>query len=100
MKRYKVATIRKLPDLIRTGKLLDDNVKNSHDPNGYRYAYIENNAIVDDKVVGVRIAIKKKVNTNYFWIHNIDEYKNDSELLGPSRKTENKETQSRINTIS
>ena len=99
LKRYKVATIRKLPDLIRTGKLLDDNVKNSHDPNGYRYAYIENNAIVDDKVVGVRIAIKKKVNTNYFWIHNIDTNEKNSELLSPSVRTVLNETRSSDKTV-
>lgn len=69
----KVATIRSLPAIICTGHLWADNVENIHQENGYMFAYINNTILVDEKPVNVRVAIKKKVSTNYFWIHNIDE---------------------------
>ena len=94
LKINKVATIRSLPKLIETGVVIEDNVENSHDENGYQYAYIGNEIVIDGEKYGVRISIKKKVGSNHFWIHNIDENKNSSELLSPSRKTVLKETQS------
>lgn len=100
IKVYKVATIRHIPSLIKNGYIIADNVDNIHEEGGYKFAYIGNEVVIDNESVRIRIAVKKKIGSNHFWIHNIDEYKNDSELLGPSRKTENKETQSRINTIS
>lgn len=72
-KMLKVATIRSLPAIICTGQLLADNVENIHQENGYMFAYINNMILVDEKLVNIRVAIKKKVSTNYFWIHNIDE---------------------------
>lgn len=72
-KMLKVATIRSLPAIICTGHLWADNVENIHQENGYMFAYINNTILVDEKPVNVRVAIKKKVSTNYFWIHNIDE---------------------------
>ncbi|MBO5338047.1 MAG: hypothetical protein J6A94_13065 [Lachnospiraceae bacterium] len=73
LKQFKVATIRYLPELIKTGYIIDIDAVNSHDEAGYRYAYIGNEIAIDDKKVGVRISIKKKVGSNHFWIHNIDE---------------------------
>ena len=37
--------------------------------------YIGNEVLLDGEKIRIRIAIKKKISTNYFWIHNIDEYK-------------------------
>lgn len=73
LKQLKIVTVRCLPDLIRTGYIINMEVENSHDKNGYSYAYIGNSIWVDNKRVEVRIAIKKKVGSNHFWIHNIDE---------------------------
>ena len=73
-KVLKVATIRSLPKLIETGSLIADNVRNIHEKEGFEFAYIVNELKIDGKLVKIRIAIKKKVTTNYFWIHNIDEY--------------------------
>lgn len=72
-KMLKVATIRSLPAIICTGNLLADNVENIHQENGYMFAYINNTILVDEEFVNIRIAVKKKISTNYFWIHNIDE---------------------------
>jgi len=75
LKQYKIATIRYLPYLIQKGEMIADNVENSHDNNGYTYAYFRNSIKNDEEVVDVRISVKKKVDSNHFWIHNIDEYK-------------------------
>ena len=75
LKEYKVATLRYLPELIKTGIVIEINAPNSHDKDGYKYAYIRNDILMDGELVGVRISIKKKVGSNHFWIHNVDEYK-------------------------
>ncbi|MBR5799356.1 MAG: hypothetical protein IKY23_04775 [Lachnospiraceae bacterium] len=82
LKQYKIATIRYLPELIETGYVICANMENSHDKTGYRYAYIGNKVCIDNEEVGIRISIKKKIDTNHFWIHNVDTNKN-SELLSP-----------------
>ena len=73
LKVCKVSTIRSLPDIIKIGHLIEDNVKNIHDEE-YLFAYICNEVLLDGERIRIRIAIKKKISTNYFWIHNIDEY--------------------------
>ena len=73
LKQYKVATLRELPILIETGNMVDVDAENSHDKSGYHYAYICNEVFIDGKRLGVRISVKKKVGSNHFWIHNIDE---------------------------
>ena len=75
LKEYKVATLSYLPNLIETGVAIETDAPNSHDKNGYRYAYIKNEILIDGDLVGVRISVRKKVGSNHFWIHNIDEYK-------------------------
>lgn len=94
MKVCKVATLRALPRLIETGHIIADDVDNVHDETGYKFAYIGNEIVIDDELVEVRIAVKKKIGSNHFWIHHVDEYKKSPELLDPSRKMELKETQS------
>lgn len=47
-----------------------------------------NKILIDDEIHDVRIAVKKKVNSNHFYIHHIDTEKS-SELLCPSKETEN-----------
>lgn len=97
LKIFKIATIRSLPKLIETGYVIEDDVENTHDKEGFRYAYIGNETMIDGEKVGVRISIKKKVGSNHFWIHNIDDIvgnEKNSELLSPSQKTVLKETQS------
>ena len=71
----KIATIRHLKQIIARAELVCDNVPNRHYENGYTYAYLKTNIIIDDKLVGIKITIKKKISVNWFWIHNIDEIK-------------------------
>lgn len=99
LKVRKVATLRILPMLIETGHIIADDVENIHEEGGYKFAYISNRIVIDDEAVGVRISVKKKAGSNHFWIHNIDEYKNGSELLSPSRGTENNETRNLLSSV-
>ena len=39
------------------------------------FTYMRSKVRIDDEEVDVRIAIRKKVATNWFWIHHIDENK-------------------------
>lgn len=43
------------------------------------------------EIVDVRVSVMKRIDSNWFWIHHIDEKEKSSKLLDPSRKTELKE---------
>ena len=71
-KILKLATIRLLPEVIREGKLLEDDVKNKYnDGINKTFAYIEHEVNVDNKNVVVKLAIKKSPQKNKFWVHSI-----------------------------
>ena len=72
LKVCKISTIRSLPEIIKSGHLIADNVENIHNED-YLFAYIYNEVLLDGEKIRIRIAVKKKISTNYFWIHNIDE---------------------------
>lgn len=91
LKRYKISTLRHLKQIIAEAELLVDNVENIHEENGYMFAYLSSEMLIDGKLVYIRISIKKKLTANWFWIHNIDENKKSPKLLDPSNKTELKE---------
>lgn len=91
LKRFKIVTLRHLKHIVENAELIEDDVENVHEKNGYMYAYFRNEVIIDGEKVGVRISVKKKVGTNWFWIHNIDDNKKSSKLLDPSDKMELKE---------
>lgn len=91
LKQFKIATLRHLRQIIEQAELIEDNVENVHEENGYMYAYFGSEVLIDGEEVGVRISVKKKVGTNWFWIHNVDDNKKSPKLLDPSGKTELKE---------
>ena len=90
-KRYKIATIRRLKEVIMSAELLEDNVPNYHTNGIYSFAYLKNEIIIDDELVDIRISIMKRIESNWFWIHHIDEKEKSPKLLDPSRKMEFKE---------
>lgn len=92
VKEQKIATLRMLPILIREGQLLEDNVPNYYSVRGDQFAYFMSKILIDNEIHNVRIAVKKKINSNHFYIHHIDTEKS-SELLSPSKKTDNYEIQ-------
>lgn len=92
VKKQKVATLRILPMLIREGKLLADEVQNYYSEEGERFAYFICKIFIDNEIHDIRIAVKKKINSNHFYIHHIDTKKvlNYSAHL---KKTDNYEIQ-------
>lgn len=93
LKEYKIATLFFLKEIIENADLVADNIENLHEKNGYMFAYLISEVQIDEEIVSVRISVKKKVGTNWFWIHNIDQNKKSSKLLDPIVKTELKEIQ-------
>lgn len=93
LKELKIATLRYLPEIIKQGSILEDNVENKHKTEEYLFAYIMSNVVIGNEEYKVRISIKKKVASNLFWIHHIDYMKKDFVLLDPSRRKELKERQ-------
>ena len=76
----KLVTIRKLPEAIKYGIVIADNVANTHnDKNGNKtFAYIEYPTNVDGNNIVLRIAIKKSPPKNKFWLHSIYTIENAS----------------------
>ncbi len=75
LKIYKIATLRHLKTIIENVRIIADDVENRHDEKGCMFAYLCSEVILDGKHIFVRISVKKKVASNWFWIHNIDENK-------------------------
>ena len=71
---------------------MEDDVLNYHLKEGEKFAYFICRILIDNESHAVRIAVKKKINSNHFYIHHIDTEKS-SELLSPSKKTDNYEIQ-------
>ena len=84
LKKLKIATIEQLPEIIKRGELIEDNIENTHGENSL-YAYFETPVEINGGNYKVRVNIRKTIETNKFWIHNVILEK-DSELLNPTRK--------------
>ena len=79
-KIVKLATIRKLPEAIKNGDLIADNVKNTHGNNrGTKYAYILYDTEIDGVELTIKLAIRKSKQKNKFWVHNVETIKNVSD---------------------
>lgn len=71
-KAIKLATIRKLPEIIKNSKLVDNDVNNYHSDNSStKFAYIQSTIDVDGNDVSVQIDIKKSPQKNKFWVHRV-----------------------------
>ncbi len=72
IKIAKLAVVRDLPDIIKRGKLLTDNVENVHNPNSaVKYAYTESTAIIDGHPITINIDVRKSPD-KIFWVHKVD----------------------------
>ena len=91
LKEYKISTLRYLKKIIETAELLVDDVPNYHVEGGYSFAYLRSEIVIDSEIVDVRISVMKRIDSNWFWIHHIDEKEKSPKLLDPSAKTEFKE---------
>lgn len=82
LKMFKVATIRKLPEIIEQGILIEDNVENIHG-NNQLFAYFITQVVIDGEDMYVKVNVRKSIEVNKFWIHNVIIEKS-SELLNPT----------------
>lgn len=84
LKELKIATIRKLPLIIREAHLITSSSKNVHgDAAEFVYFKIETN--INNVPIKISLDVKKTSAKNKFWIHYIDITKENSQLLSPGR---------------
>ena len=77
----KLATIRQLPNAIKYGHIVADNVANKYNSTDHnkKFAYIEYKTEVDGQEIIVKLAIKKSPQKNKFWVHSIYTIENVSD---------------------
>lgn len=80
LKQLKITTLRCLPRVIEKGVVLADDVTNIHGETAL-YAYVMSHVVIDGFNYGIRVAVKKRIGDNIFWIHNIDCNEKSPELL-------------------
>ena len=72
LKLAKLASIRKIPELIENGKLILDDEKNYHRNNtSIKYAYIVCETKINGKNANIKITVRKSRQNNKFWVHHI-----------------------------
>lgn len=72
LKLWKLATIRIVPDIIKKGHIVADNVSNSHkNDSSLKYTYIESDVVIDEILVKVKLSIRKSSQKNKFWVHHV-----------------------------
>ena len=72
LKLAKLASIRKIPELIENGKLILDDEKNYHRNNSsIKYAYILCETKINGKNANIKITVRKSPQNNKFWVHHI-----------------------------
>ena len=98
VKIQKIVILRLLPKLIQNADLIEDEVENYHDEQASTFAYFQNLVMIDGEIYRVRIVVRKKVESNHFYIHHVDTEKS-SELLSPSIETVDYEIQNSNNLI-
>ena len=75
-KILKLATIREVPNAIKYGRIVADNVPNQYGPRkGTSYAYLLYDTQVDGKDVTLKITIRKSRQKKMFWVHGLEAIK-------------------------
>lgn len=78
-KLIKLATIRELPNAIKYGRLIEDDVKNEHGKNRKtKYAYFEYDTQIDGIDITIKLTIRKSMQKNKFYVHSFQTIKNAS----------------------
>ena len=77
----KLSTIRLLPEIIKNGKLIADDVSNQYS-NGEnkKFAYITYYAEIDGNSVTLKLDIKKSPQKNKFWVHRVELIENANDF--------------------
>lgn len=75
----KLATVRMLPEIIKNGKLIADNVPNQYQNSVNKtFAYISYDTEIDGVPITVKLDIKKSPSKNKLWVHSIITEKNST----------------------
>lgn len=71
-KRLKLATIERIPELIKNATVRVDNVANYHNSRSdIKYVYLNSSAEIDNEEYDIEITVRKSKERNKFWIHKI-----------------------------
>lgn len=80
-KIIKLATVREIPNAIKNGTLVADNVPNAYGVNrGTKYAYLVYDTIIDGTEISIKITIRKSRQKNKFWVHSFEAIKKVNDL--------------------
>ena len=85
LKELKIATIRKLPYILKNANISIDNVKNTHG-DASKFAYFKLDMKINGVPINVSIDVKRTAAKNKFWIHYIHITKENSQLLSPAKE--------------
>ena len=81
LKRLKLATVRSLPEIIKTADVVELNAINHHSKrSSVGYAYLESTVSVDGKEYNVTVTVRRSPQKNKFWIHEIRAEKKEQGL--------------------
>lgn len=72
LKPLKLLTIEKVPEAIKKGKVVGNNIGNYHYNKTANYAYIKCNVTVGQTPITLKLAIRQSKNVNKFWVHYIE----------------------------
>ena len=73
----KLAIVRALPEIIKKGTLISDNVPNQYQNSTNKsFAYIAYDTVIDGVPITVKLDIKKSPSKNKLWVHSIITEKN------------------------
>lgn len=98
LKMLKIATIRKLPILVKRAKLIEDDVIDVHGRDS-RFAYLGIDVDINGVLHRITIDIKKTREKNKFWIHGVRITEKNSQLLSPAQCQDINETGNSYNHI-
>lgn len=80
-KELKVATVRYLKEAIENAHVLEDDVPNYHNENGYPFVYLVTSVKIDGEEYGILLEVKKQAGSNHFRVHHIYTNKQSLDLL-------------------
>ncbi|MCQ4636687.1 hypothetical protein NE619_08090 [Anaerovorax odorimutans] len=73
LKLYKLATIRKLPEIIKSLEIVSSDVKNFHgEEKKSTFDYFQANVVIGEIPCNVRVTAKKSDIKNKFWMHYVE----------------------------
>ena len=98
IKVLKIATLRSIPQIIKNAHILEDDVVNIHGKDD-RFTYLGVDVKLNGKQLRITIDIKKTIEKNKFWMHNVRIKEKDSQLLSPAHCQDVHETGNSYNHI-